>query len=77
MLEIPDGALPEGLPAADVGIRPVPVDQVPSGEGVTAVAGYELQPDGLQLSVPAVLEIQLEPYTPFHSSEPRDPHPLR
>ena len=58
-LEIPTCALPEGVIAADISVNLIPLDQIPPVDGLAAVAGYELQPDGLQLLAPVLLTVQL------------------
>jgi|GEM_PF-5904607 len=54
-IEIPEGALPEGTDASEVGLAKVEVEI----DGVTVVGAYELKPDGLVLTKPAVLKVQL------------------
>lgn len=60
VLEIPDGALPEGITAADISIRHISLDGLNPDEVGALAAGYEFLPNGLELQVPAVLNLRLE-----------------
>lgn len=53
-LEIPAGALPEGVSLSDVTVTAIDRGDV---EPDDAIVGYELKPDGLQLSAPATFTI--------------------
>jgi hypothetical protein len=68
VLEIPDGALPEGVSASDISITTVPEGERPTVEttsnGTTAeeevLAAYQLEPSGTEFQTPVTLRIALD-----------------
>ena len=60
-LSIPAGALPEGIEAGAVKMSQVGAEDVPATfEGAGELLAFRLEPDGLQLLEPAMLEIRVE-----------------
>lgn len=59
LLLIPDGALPDGVSASDISIVPIGFGDAAGADEAQTVAAYELLPDGLELSSPATLRLEL------------------
>lgn len=63
-LELPDGALPDGVSASDIGVAPLPIEAPREGWAAPSHA-FELTPDGLELEAPATLRVRLDAETPL------------
>ena len=59
VLNIPAGALPEGVTPEDIEIREVSDDPAFAAESARPLVVYQLEPDGLQLLTPITLTVEL------------------